>query len=93
MKTTFKLFTIKTSGPSFLNGHGDAQTVTGQNYEVLLDETVNKEFVTDTIIYARSCDSGKNIRKYAYTAWCFGVYRIYKEVYRRNYAIENNEAS
>ena len=49
----------KHPGLLFLNGHGDAQTVTGQNYEVLLDETVNKEFVTDTIIYARSCDSGK----------------------------------
>ncbi len=49
----------KHPGFLFLNGHGDAQTITGQNYEVLLDVTVNKELVAGTIIYARSCDSGK----------------------------------
>jgi hypothetical protein len=53
----------KHPGLLFLNGHGDAQTVTGQNYDVVLDETVKKDFVSDTIIYARSCDSGKILGK------------------------------
>jgi len=62
-KATKKIFLSylqsKRPGFLFLNGHGDAQTVTGQNYDVLLDKTVNKDFIFDTIIYARSCDSGK----------------------------------
>lgn len=62
-KATKKIFLSylqsKRPGFLFLNGHGDAQTVTGQNYDVLLDKTVNKDLVSDTIIYARSCDSGK----------------------------------
>ena len=41
----------------FLNGHGNATTVTGQDMEPLL-ETGKKSAVSGTIIYARSCDAG-----------------------------------
>lgn len=41
----------------FLNGHGSATTITGQDLEPLL-EVGKKSAVAGTIIYARSCNAG-----------------------------------
>lgn len=49
----------KHPGFLFLNGHGDAACVTGHNNEVLLDDSVEQGLVFGSIIYARSCDSGR----------------------------------
>ena len=50
---------LKSNQPAilFLNGHGNATTVTGQGMEPLL-EAGKKSAVPGTIIYARSCDAG-----------------------------------
>lgn len=49
---------LKSKKPTllFLNGHGNATTITGQNLEPLL-EVGRKSTVAETIIYARSCDA------------------------------------
>lgn len=49
----------KCPGLIFLNGHGNATCVAGQNDEVILDKTVHASVLSDSIVYARSCDSGK----------------------------------
>ncbi len=49
----------KEPGFLFLNGHGNAKTVTGFNNEPLLEPNSDKKLVKDTIIYARSCDAGQ----------------------------------
>lgn len=49
----------KQPGFLFLNGHGDAITITGFNNEPLLESRSDKKLVKDTVIYARSCDAGK----------------------------------
>lgn len=46
----------------FLNGHGSDIVITGYNNEVLIDSSNNKMIAT-SIIYARSCDSGKILGK------------------------------
>ena len=59
-KATFTSYLrSKRPGFLFLNGHGDAFCITGQNNDVLLDDTVEKSLVSGSIIYARSCDSGR----------------------------------
>ena len=64
VKTTFiSYLRSKHPGFLFLNGHGDAVSVTGQNNDILLDETVEKNLIFGSIIYARSCDSGKILGK------------------------------
>lgn len=45
----------------FLNGHGNAHCITGQNDEVLLDESTEPNFFKGSIMYARSCDCGKSL--------------------------------
>lgn len=49
----------KKPGFLFLNGHGDAVTITGFNNEPLLESRSDKKLIKDTIIYARSCDAGQ----------------------------------
>ncbi|MDZ4229125.1 MAG: hypothetical protein U1C50_02620 [Patescibacteria group bacterium] len=46
----------------FLNGHGNATTITGQDMEPLLEIGI-KSAVPETIIYARSCDAGITLGK------------------------------
>ncbi|KKU87476.1 MAG: hypothetical protein UY17_C0017G0003 [Candidatus Beckwithbacteria bacterium GW2011_GWC2_47_9] len=55
---------LKSKKPTilFLNGHGNATTITGQNLEPLL-EVGKKSAVAETIIYARSCDAGITLGK------------------------------
>jgi len=62
-KKTFDSF-LKSKKPTilFLNGHGNATTITGQDMEPLL-ETAKKSAVFGTIIYARSCDAGITLGK------------------------------
>ena len=56
---------IKNKHPNFifLNGHGSETEITGYDNEVLIDSSDNKAMVTASIIYARSCDSGKILGK------------------------------
>lgn len=51
---------VQKNKPSFLflNGHGDAVTVTGYNNEPLIDSSSS---VLDYVIYARSCDAGRKL--------------------------------
>lgn len=59
-KATFMSYLrSKRPGFLFLNGHGDAVSVAGQHNDTLLDETIKKDLVAGSILYARSCDSGK----------------------------------
>ena len=55
---------LKATKPTilFLNGHGNATTITGQDLEPLL-EVGKKAAVAGTIIYARSCDAGITLGK------------------------------
>lgn len=55
---------LKSKKPAilFLNGHGNATTITGQNLEPLL-EADRKSAVSGTIIYARSCDAAITLGK------------------------------
>ncbi len=55
---------LKTKKPKilFLNGHGNADTITGQDLEPLL-ECNKKSAVRGTLIYGRSCDAGINLGK------------------------------
>lgn len=47
----------------FLNGHGSKTAITGYNNEVLIESNKNKAMIKTSIIYARSCDSGKILGK------------------------------
>lgn len=61
-RTTFLSFLrSKRPGFIFLNGHGDAVSVAGQNDEVLLDETTDNNLIKYSLMYARSCDSGRTL--------------------------------
>ncbi len=63
-RTTFiSYLRLKRPGFLFLNGHGDAVSVAGQNNDVLLDETVDDGLVVGSIMYARSCDSARLLGK------------------------------
>lgn len=42
-----------------LNGHGDAQTITGQHGEVLVKAGTNEDILKAKIVYALSCGSAK----------------------------------
>lgn len=59
-KAKFDSF-LKSRQPGFLflNGHGNATTITGFNNEPLLKSDTVQKFAKDTIVYARSCDAGK----------------------------------
>jgi hypothetical protein len=43
----------------FLNGHGDEQTVAGQNDEMLVEAGTNETLLQNTVVYALSCRSAK----------------------------------
>lgn len=45
----------------FLNGHGSSDVICGYNDEVLLDDKTQPTIVRGLIIYARSCNAGKNL--------------------------------
>jgi hypothetical protein len=50
-------------GPVFIlfNGHGDYQTITGQNYEVLVQLNKNDDQFSGKVVYAISCGSAKEL--------------------------------
>jgi len=52
---------IRKTNPSLvsLNGHGDDQTVTGFNNEVLIKARVNEQLLAEKIVYALACRSAK----------------------------------
>ena len=56
---------LKKHRPSFvfLNGHGNAYVVTGQENEVLVEAGENEVILKDTITYALSCQSAKVLGK------------------------------
>lgn len=56
---------IKNKHPQFifLNGHGSETEITGYDNEVLIDSGDSKTKISALIIYARSCDSGKELGK------------------------------
>lgn len=45
----------------FLNGHGDPNRITGQNYEVLVEKDKNETLLSHKITYALSCSAAKNL--------------------------------
>ena len=42
----------------FFNGHGNANSITGENEEILVETTQNENILSGKIVYARSCDAG-----------------------------------
>lgn len=54
---------IKKTKPDLicLNGHGDSQSVTGQDNDVLVSASINAYVLKDTITYALSCRSAKTL--------------------------------
>lgn len=46
-----------------LNGHGNHQSVAGQDNEVLLQAHVNDSLLSNKIVYAVSCSSGRTLGK------------------------------
>jgi hypothetical protein len=46
----------------FLNGHGDKNSITGYEDEILL-QVGDKQILDENIVYARSCDSAINLGK------------------------------
>lgn len=46
----------------FLNGHGDENTITGYNNEILL-QVGDTQILNENIVYARSCDAGTKLGK------------------------------
>lgn len=57
---------VKKTNPSFifLNGHGNSDTIHGQDDKPLIDSNDNLDFLKKTIIYALSCQSAKNLGRY-----------------------------
>ena len=45
----------------FLNGHGSSDCVTGHNNQPMIKKSENSELLESKIIYARSCQSGKEL--------------------------------
>lgn len=45
----------------FFNGHGNEDTITGYDNEVLVEANKNEELLVEKIVYARSCDAAKNL--------------------------------
>lgn len=45
----------------FFNGHGDKNSITGHNEEVLVKTNINEGLLTGAIVYARSCDAAGNL--------------------------------
>ncbi|HBL39683.1 TPA: hypothetical protein DDZ10_03370 [Candidatus Uhrbacteria bacterium] len=45
----------------FLNGHGSADAITGQNEEPLVEVGVNADVLKGAVTYALSCSSGKTL--------------------------------
>lgn len=70
---------ISSKLPSFLfiNGHGDAGTVTGQDNETLIGLTSATEHLVGLVIYVRSCTSAKSLGPYlvSHGVSCFIGYR------------------
>lgn len=64
-KNIFKSVVNKTN-PTFifLNGHGNDNTVTGQDNKPIITDTDNLEFLKKKIIYALSCRSAKTLGPY-----------------------------
>lgn len=64
-KNIFKSVVNKTN-PAFifLNGHGNANTVTGQDNKPIITNTDNLDFLKNKIIYALSCQSAKTLGPY-----------------------------
>lgn len=56
---------IRKIKPGFImiNGHGNDNCVTGHDDEVLVEKDRNAEIFKDSIIYARSCSSAKELGK------------------------------
>lgn len=44
-----------------VNGHGNSDTLMGQDNEVLVATDENEEIFSDRVVYARSCGSAKNL--------------------------------
>lgn len=44
-----------------LNGHGNADTITGYENEPLIEANKNENQLTKKIVYARSCDAAENL--------------------------------
>lgn len=57
----FESYLIKRS-PNFIfiNGHGNAQVLTGHDHEIIIDPNSK---INSSIVYARSCDSGRFLGK------------------------------
>ena len=54
----------------FLNGHGSASSVTGNNGEILLSFAKNEELVKKKVVYALSCQSAKRLGKSCVSSGC-----------------------
>jgi len=54
---------INKSSPSLIlfNGHGTSSSICGYNNETIIELFVNDSFLTDRIVYARSCDSAAKL--------------------------------
>jgi hypothetical protein len=54
---------IRRTRPSLVvvNGHGNCDTLMGQDNEVLVATGKNEQLFADAIVYARSCESAKNL--------------------------------
>lgn len=58
---------VRKNKPSFLflNGHGNADVVTGQNEEPLVQVNDNEEILKGSVTYALSCSAGKTLGPHA----------------------------
>lgn len=48
-------------GLIFFNGHGNKNSITGQDEEVLVETNNNEAILSGAIVYARSCDAAENL--------------------------------
>ena len=67
-KASWKIFVsyLKSADPDliFLNGHGSAHEIGGQNNEVLVSEKTDVKLLKGKIMYVRSCESGAYLGKF-----------------------------
>ena len=54
----------------FLNGHGDAETVTGFNNEPLIKLSENPDLLYKKVVYARACSSAKKLGRESVKKGC-----------------------
>lgn len=54
---------IRKNNPSLIifNGHGTKSSIHGHNNETLVELSVNDKYLKDNIVYARSCESAKEL--------------------------------